>query len=73
MGRYFVNGGPIDMNIDEFWETSVGFLKCVVLKLFPKVMSIWMSKSRAKFNGLGEIRNICSVEGIGQFILPSFQ
>ena len=36
------------MNADEFWETSVGFLKSVVLQLFPKniakVISIWMSK-----------------------------
>ena len=35
-GRYFVMGGPIDMNVDVFWETSVGFLKSVVLQLFPK-------------------------------------
>ena len=35
-GRYFVMGGPIDMHVDVFWETSVGFLKCVVLQLFPK-------------------------------------
>ena len=33
---YFVMGSPIDMSIDVFWETSVGFLKSVVLKLFPK-------------------------------------
>ena len=36
------------MNADEFWETSAGFLKSVVLQLFPrdiaKVISIWMSK-----------------------------
>ena len=24
-GRYFVMGGPIGMNVDAFWETSVGF------------------------------------------------
>ena len=35
-GRYFVMGGPIDMNVGVFWETSVGFLKSVVLQLFPK-------------------------------------
>ena len=29
-------GSPIDMNVDVFWETSVGFLKSVVLQLFPK-------------------------------------
>ena len=34
--RYFVMGGSIDTNVDVFWETSVGFLKIVVLKLFPK-------------------------------------
>ena len=27
---------PIDMNVGVFWETSVGFLKSVVLQLFPK-------------------------------------
>ena len=35
-GRYFVMGEPIDMNADVFRKTSVGFLKCVVLQLFPK-------------------------------------
>ena len=35
-GRYFVIGSPIDMNVDVFWETSVRFLKSVVLQLFPK-------------------------------------
>ena len=30
----FVMGGPIDMNVDVFWETSVGFQICVVLQLF---------------------------------------
>ena len=29
-------GSPIDMNVDVFWETSVGFLQSVVLQLFPK-------------------------------------
>ena len=29
-------GSPIDMNVDMFWETSAGFLKSVVLQLFPK-------------------------------------
>ena len=32
----FRNGQPIDMNVSVFWETSVGFLKNVVLQLFPK-------------------------------------
>ena len=35
-GCYFVMGNPIDMNVDVFLETSVGFLKSVVLQLFPK-------------------------------------
>ena len=38
--------GPIDMDVGVIWETSVGFLKSVVLQLFwniAKVMSIWMS------------------------------
>ena len=29
-------GSRIDMNIDLFWETSMGFLKSVVLQLFPR-------------------------------------
>ena len=41
-------GGPIDMNVGEFWETSVSFLKRVVLEKFSrnivKIMSTWMSK-----------------------------
>ena len=37
---FFLMGGPIDINVDVFWETSVGFLKSVLFK----VMSIWMSK-----------------------------
>ena len=34
--RHFVMVGPIGMNVDAFWETSVGFLKSVILQLFPK-------------------------------------
>ena len=34
--RYFVMSGPIDMNFGVFLETSVSFLKSVVLQLFPK-------------------------------------
>ena len=48
-------GSPIDMNVDVFWETSVGFLKSVVLQLFPKYSqsNINMNvKSRSKFNYL---------------------
>ena len=29
--RHFVMGTSIDMNVGVFWETSVGFLKIVVL------------------------------------------
>ena len=54
-GCYFVMGSPIDMNVDVFWETSVGFLKSVVLQLFPKYSQSNVNlnvKSRAKFNCL---------------------
>ena len=34
--RYYVMGGPIDTNVGVFRETSVGFLKSVVLQLLPK-------------------------------------
>ena len=46
-GCYFVMGSPIDMNVGEFWETSVGFLKvwiCYFSQNTAKVMSTWMSK-----------------------------
>ena len=33
--RYFVMGGPIDLNVGLFWETSAGFLS-IVLQLCPK-------------------------------------
>ena len=49
-------GSPIDMNVDVFWETSVGFLKSVVLQLFPKYSQSYVNlnvKSRAKFNVQG--------------------
>ena len=35
-GCYFVMGNPIDMNVGVFCETPVGFLKSVVLQVFPK-------------------------------------
>ena len=35
-GRYFVMGDPIDVNVAVLWGTYVGFLKCVLLQLFPK-------------------------------------
>ena len=34
--KYVVLDDPIDVNVGVFWETSVGFLKSVVLQLFPK-------------------------------------
>ena len=48
-------GGPIDMNIGVFSETSVSFLKSVVLQLFPKYSQSNVNlnvKSRAKLNWL---------------------
>ena len=48
-------GGPIDMNFGIFQETSVDFLKSVVLQLFPKYSQNNVNlnvKSRAKFNCL---------------------
>ena len=35
-GRCFLMGGSIGMNVGVFWETSGGFLKCVLLQIFPK-------------------------------------
>ena len=43
--RYFVMGNLIDKNVKVFEETSVGFLKCVVLQVFPKY-----SQSYVNFN-----------------------
>ena len=48
-------GSPIDMNVDVFWETSMGFLKSVVLQLSPKYSQSNVNlnvKSRSKFNCL---------------------
>ena len=46
-------GSPIDMNVGLFWETSVGFLKSVVLQLFPRQSQSYINlnvKSGPKFN-----------------------
>ena len=46
-------GDSIDMNVDTFWETSVGFLESVVLQLFPNYIQSYANlnvKSRPKFN-----------------------
>ena len=51
--RYFVMGGPSDRNVGLFWETSVGFLKSMILQLFSKYSQSNVnmnSTSRAKFN-----------------------
>ena len=45
----------MDMNIDVFWETSMGFLKSVILQLFPKHSQSYVDlnvKSRPNFNCL---------------------
>ena len=52
-GRRFVMGGPIDMNVGVFWDTSVGVLKTV-------------NSIRAFLNDLGQISEVCSFEDIGQ-------
>ena len=54
-GRYFVMGRPINMNVALFRETFVGFLKCVLLQLFPKYSQSYVNltvKNRAKFKWL---------------------
>ena len=46
---------PIDMSVDVLWETSVSFLKSVILQLFPKYNQSNINvnvKSRSKFNWL---------------------
>ena len=48
-------GSPIDMNVDVFLETYVGFLNGVVLQLLPKYSQSNVNlnvKSRSKFNCL---------------------
>ena len=53
-GRYFIMGGPIGMNVGVFGETFVGFLKSVILQLFPKYRQCYVNlnvKSKPKFNG----------------------
>ena len=46
-------GGPIDMNVGVFSETSVGFLESVVLQFSPKYNQSYVNlnvKGRSKFN-----------------------
>ena len=48
-------GGTIDMNIEIFWETSMGFLKIMALQVFPKYSQSYVNlnvKIRSKFNCL---------------------
>ena len=51
-------GNPIDMNVGVFCETPVGFLKSVVLQVFPKYSQSNVNlnaKSRSKFNCLEKV------------------
>ena len=48
-------GGTIDMNIEIFWETSMGFLKIMALQVFPKYSQSYVNlnvKIKSKFNCL---------------------
>ena len=48
-------GGPIDMNVGEFWETSMGFLKSVASQLLQKHSQSYVNlnvKSSPKFKCL---------------------
>ena len=60
-GRYFVMGGSIDMNVGVFWETSVGFLKSLVLQLFLKY-----SQSNVNLNVKSRVKSNCveNVDGL---------
>ena len=52
--RYFVMAGS-SINVGMFWETSVGFLKSVVLQLFQitaNAMLIWISKVGKNSTGI---------------------
>ena len=54
-GRYFVMGGSIDMNVSVFLETSVGFIKSVVVQIFPKHSQSYANlniKSRPKLKNI---------------------
>ena len=48
-------GGTIDMNIEIFFESSMGFLKIMALQIFPKYSQSYINlnvKIRSKFNCL---------------------
>ena len=42
-GRYFVMGNHIDVNVHLFWESSVDFLKCMVLQPFSKYTQTYVN------------------------------
>ena len=47
---YFVMDSPVDINIDVFWETSVDFIKRVVLQLFPKYSQSYVNLNVKKYS-----------------------
>ena len=63
-GLYFLVGGPINMNIGAFSETSVGFLKSVILQLFSKYSQSSVNlnvKSRTKSSKSGHVVLVFSI------------
>ena len=59
--RFFVMGGPIDINVEVFWETSVAFLKSGVLQVLSKYSQIYVNfnvKSRTKFNSPWKVEGL---------------
>ena len=53
--RYFVMGGPVDMNVNVLWAVSVDFLKSVILQFLLKYSQSYVNlhvKRRSKFNCL---------------------
>ena len=50
---YFAIGGPFNLNVSVFRETSVAFPKSVILQLFPKYSQSYINlyvKSKQIFN-----------------------
>ena len=47
--HYFVTGSPIDMNVQVFWESSVDFLKCIVLQPFSKYTQTYVNLNVKKY------------------------
>ena len=47
-GRYFIMGHPIVVNVAVFSDTSLAFLKSVVLQLFPKYRQSYANLSVKK-------------------------